>query len=91
MSVFHPDKDPIGVWLFKWLFLPLITIGSVVWLVHFEVMKQRCQRMAEERGYIEATYSPPNSAGFGAQCICRKKRNPDGRIDETAKLVIDLD
>ncbi|MFA7232339.1 MAG: hypothetical protein WC071_13790, partial [Victivallaceae bacterium] len=52
----------------------------IVWLIHFGVMTYKRQRMAEKRGYIESTYIPPNRAGFGEKCICRKKLNPDGTI-----------
>jgi len=87
----YPKPDIVGVWLLKWIVGPLFAVGLIAWLINLEVMKHKCRRMAEERGYIEATYIPPNRAGFGEQCICRKKRNPDGTIDERAKLVIDLD
>ncbi|MBM4148260.1 MAG: hypothetical protein FJ224_04375 [Lentisphaerae bacterium] len=87
----YPKPDIVGVWLFKWVVGPLLALGLIVWLVNLEVMKYKCRKMAEDRGYIEATYIPPNGAGFGEQCICWKKRNPDGTIDEKAKIVINLD
>ena len=83
--------DPIGLWLLKWIFGPLVAIGLIVWVVNFKVMQHKGQEMCVERGYLESTYIPPNRAGFGEQYIFRKKRNPDGTIDEKAKLVIELD
>jgi hypothetical protein len=87
----YAEPDIVGVWLLKWVIGPLLAIGLIAWLINLEVMKHKCRKMAEERGYIEVTYIPPNRAGFGEQCICRKKQNPDGTIDDKAKLVIDLD
>jgi len=87
----YPSPDPIGLWLFKWIVGPLIAVALIGWVIHFEVMKHKCRAMAEDRGYLEATYIPPNRAGFGEQCICRRRRNADGTVDEKAKLVINLD
>ena len=87
----YPEPDIIGVWLVKWILGPLLAIGLIAAFVHYEVMKNKGQRMAEERGYMESTYIPSGRAGFGEQYIFRKKRNPDGTIDENAKLVISLD
>jgi hypothetical protein len=87
----YPKPDIVGVWLFKWIVGPLLVFGLVALFVSLEVMTRRCQRMAEERGYLESTYFPSNRAGFGEQCVCRRKQNPDGTIDEKAELVINLD
>ena len=83
--------DPIGLWLFKWVYVPLVALLVLAWTIDLEVMKRRCNKMAKERGYLEATYIPASRAGIGAQCICRKRLKPDGSCDETARLVIDLD
>jgi hypothetical protein len=87
----YPQPDIIGVWLLKWVVAPVLVIGVVGWLIQFEVMKYKCRKIAEERGYIESTYIPPDRLGFGERCICRRKLNPDGSVDETAKLRINLD
>ena len=87
----YPQPDIVGVWLLKWIFGPLLAIGLLAWLVHFEVMKHKGRTLCGERGFIESTYIPPNRAGFGEQYIFRKKQNPDGTVDEKAKLVINLD
>jgi hypothetical protein len=87
----YPKPDPVGVWLVKWIVAPLIAIGLIGWIIHLEVMKHRCRKMAEGLGYIESTYIPASRWGFGEECLCRKKRNPGGTIDENAKLAINLD
>ena len=86
-----PRMDPIGLWLVKWVVGPLLFIGMAAWFIRLHQMGRQCQAMAEERGYIEGRYSPPNRAGFGEECVCRKKLNPDGTTNEAARLVIDLD
>jgi hypothetical protein len=53
-------------------------------------MKYECRKMAKERGYLEGIYIPPNRRGVGEECICMKKRNADGTVDEHAQLAIDL-
>jgi hypothetical protein len=88
------NPGPLDMWLLKWIVSPIIAILliRIIWCFSdFKVMEYKCQRMAEERGYIEATYIPPNRLGFGEECICKMKRNPDGTIDENARLVINLD
>lgn len=77
--------------MLKWIFGPIIVIGLIAWFIHFEVMKHRGRELCAELGYIECTYIPPNRAGLGEEYIFRKKLNPDGTIDEKAKLVINLD
>ena len=70
---------------------PLAALALLAWFINFEYMKYKCRMMARERGYLEATYYPPNRAGISEQCVCRKKLNADGTLDELARLVIDLD
>ena len=87
----YPTTDPIGMWVLKWIFVPFIVIGLIACAIHFEVMKHKGRELCEERGYIESIYIPPNRAGFGEQYVFSKKRNPDGTIDETARLIVPLD
>jgi hypothetical protein len=77
-------------WLMKWVIAPLALLYLTWTLVSLEFMKYKCQRIAEELGYIESSYIPTRSR-TGEECICKMKRNPDGTIDENAKLVINLD
>jgi hypothetical protein len=74
----------------KWVIVPFAVLYLIWTFASIEFMKYTCQRMAEELGYIESTYIPTRS-GTGEECICKMKRNPDGTIDENARLVIDLD
>jgi hypothetical protein len=74
----------------KWVIAPFALLYLIWTLVSIEFMKYKCQRIAEELGYIESSYIPTRSR-TGEECICKMKRNPDGTIDENAMLVIDLD
>ena len=87
----RPVTDPLGVWVLKWVVGPILLVAVVMLAVDLGSAMRECRKMADERGYIEAEYVPANSAGIGAKCICRGKRNEDGTVDETAKLVIELD
>ena len=82
-----PRTDPFGLWLAKWIVTPLLVVGLTVWVVQFELMKRKCRRMAEEHGYLEGTYYS-SYKGSEEQCICRKRRNPDGTVDVHAEIVI---
>ncbi len=82
--------SPLDMWLLRWVIAPFAVLYLIWTLVSNEFMKYRCQRIAEELGYIESTYFPTRD-GTGESCICKMKRNPDGSIDENARLVIDLD
>ena len=77
--------------MIKWVFGPLIVIIGIALMANYEVMKHRGRKMCAEHGYLESTYIPANRAGFGEKYVFRKKRNPDGSVDEKAKLVIALD
>jgi len=87
----YPRPDPAGVWVLKWVFIPIMVIGLMVWLVHFEIMKYKGRELCAERGFIESTYVPPNRYGSGEMYILRKKRNPDGTVDDKAILFVNLD
>ena len=83
--------DPIGLWLLKWIMIPLLILWFSITLVDLEIMKYKGKKLCEEYGYIESSYIPPNRVGYGEKYIFRKKVNPDGSIDETAKRTINLD
>jgi len=79
------------MWLFKWIIVPITIIGLTVFFISLEHTKHHGQTLCKEYGYIEYTYIPPDRMGLGEKYIFRKKLNPDGTIDETAKLIINLD
>ena len=83
--------DPIGLWLFKWVVLPLLILWFCVVLIDLEVMKYKGRKMCKEHGYIEFKYIPPNRIGYGEKYIFTHKINSDGSIDESARLEINLD
>jgi len=83
--------DPIGLWLFKWIIGPLVVLGITAVVIDIGTMQYKGRVLCKEYGYIESTYIPPNRVGDGEKYIFRKKYNPDGTIDEAAKLVIDLE
>lgn len=84
------EPDIIGVWVVKWFAGPLLALAVIAYCIHYGMMQYRCQRLAEERGYLESTYVP-NRPGSGAHCKCQMKQNPEGTIDETATVNISLD
>jgi hypothetical protein len=84
-------NDRVTPWLLKWIFLPLFG-GALIFLfggVQFNQWK--CNREAKRQGYVRGDYIPPNRAGVGEACICEKKLRPDGTINFSARLVIDLE
>ncbi len=87
----YPQPDVVGVWVLKWIVAPLLAVGLTVWLIHFEIMKQKGRKLCAEHGYLESEYMLPNRAGFGEKYIFRKQINPDGTTNMNAKLVIKLD
>lgn len=85
-----PTADPLGVWLLKWLVAPLSLVLIIGFAVHTELQKRRCQRLAAERGFQEASIVPGRH-GASTQCHCRRLQRPDGTIDEQANLTIRLE
>lgn len=84
--------SPLDFWLLKWVVGPIVAMFVIWTVVRMEIMKYKCQQIAEELGYIESTFVPRGwRSVMPEECICQKKLNPDGTIDENATQVINLD
>lgn len=86
----RPNPDSIGVWLAKWVVVPLLALLIPILLVRVEIGKYKCRKLAAAHGYMESMYVPSRFYDPGDQCFCRKKRRADGSIDETAEMVINI-
>jgi hypothetical protein len=83
-------NDRITPWIVYWIVLPVIALALVGAVVSLTWSSWRCQHLAADRGYMTGTYFPPNRSGAGEACICKGKRNPDGTVDPSVLLVIEL-
>ena len=83
-------NDRITPWIVYWIALPLIALTLVAAVVSLAWNSWRCERLAVDRGCVTGTYFPPNRSGAGEACICKGKRNPDGTVDPSVQLVIEL-
>lgn len=90
----YPKADPIGLRVLKWLVVLILAVAFLGFFIRFgfwgSTMMSRCQEMARDRGYLEATYVPGRS-GSDDRCICSRKRNPDGTIDENDSISIPME
>ncbi len=86
----NPD-DPVTPWLLKWIFLPLFGGALLIVFGGVQINQWKCNREAKRQGYLQGNYFPPNRVGIGEACICEKKLRPDGTVDSSARLVIDLE
>jgi hypothetical protein len=86
----NPD-DPVTPWLLKWIFLPLFGGALILAFGRVQINQWKCDRTAKKQGYLKGNYIPPNRAGVGEACICEKRLRPDGTVDTSARLDIDLE
>ena len=85
-----PDRtDPVGVWLLKWVFFPALLLAICYMIIDNYAGRRNCLQMARERGFVEAQYIPAFRYTAGA-CIMKKKRMPDGTIDNSAVLTVEM-
>jgi hypothetical protein len=84
-------NDRITPWLLKWIFLPLFGGALLLAFGRVQINVWKCSREAKRQGYLQGNYIPPNRVGMGEACICEKRLNPDGTVNPSAKLVIDLE
>jgi hypothetical protein len=90
LEIQNPD-DRVTPWLLKWIFLPFFAAVLLAVFSGVEINQWKCNREAKRQGYLEGTYIPSNRAGVGEACICEKKLRPDGTIDSSVRLIIDLE
>jgi hypothetical protein len=83
-------NDRLTPWLLKWIFLPLFGGALLNAFGGVQINSWKCTREAKRQGYLHGKYIPPNRVGVGEACICEGKIRPDGTVDSSAKLVIDL-
>jgi hypothetical protein len=86
----NPD-DPVTPWLLKWVFLPLFGGSLFIVFGGVQINQWKCNREAKRQGYLQGDYIPPNRVGVGEALICEKKLGPDGTVDSSARLIIDLE
>ncbi|TSK09112.1 MAG: hypothetical protein FPO08_07410 [Geobacter sp.] len=87
-----PDpKDRVTPWLLKWIFLPLFGGATLIMFGGVQINSWKCDREAKRQGYLAGKYIPPNRVGVGEACICEEKIRPDGTVDSSARLTIDLE
>ena len=85
----NPD-DRVTPWLLKWIFLPLFAGGALLMFLDVQINQWKCDREAKRQGYLEGNFIPKYRFSPAA-CICEKQMKPDGTIDKSARLVIDLE
>jgi hypothetical protein len=86
----NPD-DPVTPLLLKWVFLPLFGGSLLTVFGGVQINQWKCNTEATRQGYLQGDYIPPNRVGVGEACICEKKLRPDGTVDSSARLIIDLE
>ena len=70
------DKTPTSfeLWIFKWIFLPIIGLGFMLYFVDVAFGKYECMNICEEKGFYGSNYlaKPPGKAGLitEEQCFC---------------------
>ncbi len=74
----------------KWIFLPLFAGGALLMFLDVQINQWKCDREAKRQGYLEGNFIPKYRFNPAA-CICEKQMKPDGTIDKSARLVIDLE
>lgn len=84
-------NDNLTPWLLKWVFLPLFGGALLIAFGRVQINSWKCGREAKRQGYVQGNYIPPNRVGVGEACICEKKLKPDGTVDSSARLVINLE
>jgi len=84
-------NDRVTPWLLKWIFLPLFGGALLIAFGGVQINSWKCSREAKRQGYLHGNYVPPNRVGIGEACICEGKLRPDGTVDSSARLVIDLE
>ncbi|MFA7060734.1 MAG: hypothetical protein WC156_07945 [Pedobacter sp.] len=85
-----PD-DPVTPGLLKWIFLPLFGGALLIVFGGVQISQWKCSREAKRQGYLQGSYIPANRVGVGEACVCENKLRPDGTVDYSARLVIDLE
>jgi len=88
---FPKPNDLVTPWLLKWIFLPLFGSALIIAFGGAQINSWKCSREAKKQGYLQGNYVQPNRVGVGEACICEKKLKPDGTVDSSARLVIDLE
>jgi hypothetical protein len=87
-----PDPhDRVTPWLLKWIFLPLFGGACIIVFGGVQINQWKCDKTAKKQGFLQGNYIPANRVGVGEACICEKKLRPDGTVDSSARLVIDLE
>lgn len=77
--------------LLKWVVLPLVALSAISLAIEDYTNGRACQRLAEERGFLEGKYLYPLKSGLGpGSCICTQKVLPGGRVDSGRRLVIEM-
>jgi len=82
-------NDRVTPWIVYWIVIPMIALAVVGGVVCLTWNSWRCSRLATRQGYVTGTYLPPDRFGVGEACVCKRKRNPDGTIDASARLVLE--
>lgn len=85
-----PD-DSVTPRLLKWIFLPLFVGALLIAFGGVQINQWKCNREAKRQGYLQGNYIPANRVGVGEVCICENSLKPDGTVDSSARLVIDLE
>ena len=69
--VIAKDPGPVGLWLAKWIFLPLIVL-LIVWAsIQLTLGTRSCVAACVHAGYEFSSYSPSYwGKGLQAKCVC---------------------
>lgn len=67
------NKNPhrIEWWIFKWIFIPIISIILLVAFYSNSKDRNACEFACGQRGYTDFIYVPNNRVGVGRKCVCR--------------------
>ncbi len=85
------SNDLLTLWLLKWVVIPLLCGISLLVFGNVQINQWKCNREAKRQGYLQGMYRPRDRVGLGEKCICKEKMRPDGSIETSAKLIIDLE
>lgn len=84
-------KDPLGLWVLKWIIAPLLVLAFLIAYVHQSRQLSRAAQVCREQGYAYSSYAFPSRTQTQEWCSCWGKIQPDGTIVDTKKVRIPLE
>lgn len=92
MGFYSPDRNGhIGMSVTKKILMPLLVVVLFFTAIDYAGKVYQGKKLCKKMGYIHCTYMPAGQFGDGEEYFFEGMKNPDGTIDQTATLVIDID